>query len=70
MTNLFSSAEDLLTTEQAAERAGVTPDAIRRAVRDGRLLAIKVGPMYVIKASHLERYKPIRKPSRSSRGDR
>lgn len=59
------TTDDLLTTAEAAAIADVQPDAIRRAVRDGRLPAVQRGPLWLIRRSDLDGYKPVRKPRRS-----
>ena len=58
-----------LTTAEAAELAGVTQDAIRRAIREGRLAAHQRGPVYMIKRRDLLRYHPGHKRSGGRRGD-
>ena len=56
---------NLLTTNQVAERLGVTIKRIQAMIRDGRLPAEKMGRDYFIKESDLklvENRKPGRPP--------
>ena len=56
---------NLLTTNQVAERLGVTTKRIQAMIRDGRLPAEKMGRDYFIKESDLklvENRKPGRPP--------
>lgn len=59
--------DEMLTAAEAAERKGVTADAIQRACRDGRLPAIRRGGVYLIRESDLADYNPVHKPARSGR---
>lgn len=43
-----------LTTKDAAERLGVTPQHLRRLIESGQLLAERVGRQYVVDADSLE----------------
>ena len=57
---------ELLTAAEAAEAiGGVTANAIRRAIREGRLPAVQVGPLYMVRRSDLATYAPVRKPRRT-----
>lgn len=47
---------ELLTLTEAAERAGVTPGALRLAIRDERLAAVKRGRDWFVTAAELDRY--------------
>jgi excisionase family DNA binding protein len=39
-----SQSSDLISTVQAAQRLGVSPNTIRKYVANGQLTAIRVGP--------------------------
>lgn len=54
-----------VTGSEAAELKGVDPSSIRRAIRDGRLKGRKVGPLYLIERRDLDRWEPLRGPSRA-----
>ena len=47
---------DMLTTQEAAERLGVTQSWIRRLIRDRRLAAIKHGRDYLIEIGDFEAF--------------
>lgn len=53
----------LITTAQAAERLGISPQRVFQLIQDGRLPAQKVGHSYVIDAVVLKRVKR-KKPGR------
>jgi excisionase family DNA binding protein len=62
-----------LTTEQAAERLGITPSRVRVLIRSGRLPAERFGRSHVIKESDLIRVedrKPGRPPKAKSEGSK
>lgn len=70
--------ERVLSVQQAAEQLGVTPDMVRKAIRQGRLKASNLSragrrPYYVTTEAALREYrqrpkgKPGRKP-RTARG--
>lgn len=44
---------ELLTTRQAAERLGITPNRLRVLIRQGRLPAVRFGRDWQIQASDL-----------------
>ena len=46
-----------LTTAQAAEIIGVTPNTLRQQIARGKLAAVKVGRDYLIEPSEAARYK-------------
>lgn len=46
--------KDTLTTDEAAERLGVTATRVRAMIAAGRLPAQKFGPVYVIRLSDLK----------------
>ena len=52
-----------LTLKQAAERAGITPDTLRQAIKDKRLTATKPGRDWLIDTEEIERYMRVRKPA-------
>jgi len=45
-----------VSTEQAAERLGITPIRVRQLIRAGRLPAVRLGKVYVIDRAELERF--------------
>lgn len=47
---------DYVSCEDAANQAGVTPEAIRRAIREDRLPARKVGRTYLLERKAVEAY--------------
>ncbi len=47
-------SDELITTDQAAERLGVTPGRVRAMIAAGRLPAQKFGFVHMIKASDLK----------------
>lgn len=55
---------DALTAERAAKVIGITPDAVRKAIRDGRLAAFQVtaGSAYYIDPKAAARYRDEVKP--------
>lgn len=60
----------LLTTDQAAERLGVTRSRVHALIQAGRLPAEKFGPVYMIKESDLklvENRKVGRPPTKKSK---
>lgn len=49
---------EILTSAQAAEKLGVTPDYIRRLIMDGKIKAVKFGNSWTMTAkdiSHIKR---------------
>ncbi len=61
---------NLLSTNEVAEKLGVTPIRIRAMIRAGRLPAQKIGRDYIIKESDLklvEDRKPGRPPKDTSK---
>lgn len=48
---------DYLTVQQAADRLGMTPQSVRRAIEQGRLAARRFGHMYQIDVREVERYR-------------
>lgn len=63
---LYKARMDVLTTEQAAERLGITPTRVRFFIRDGRLPARKFGRAHLINEADL-RLIADRKPGRPKR---
>jgi excisionase family DNA binding protein len=45
-----------MTTAEAAARLGITPEAVRKAIKRGRLVATKHGRDWLIDAVEVERY--------------
>lgn len=57
-----------LTTKQAGERLGVTPDRVRQLIADGTITAEKFGRDNFISEGEVERIKKLnRKPGRPPR---
>lgn len=52
---MLMTSEEVLTIEQAAEMLRVHPDTIRRMITQGKLKASKVGRVYRIRKSEIER---------------
>ncbi len=50
----------LISTTEAAKRLDITPSLVARYIRDGRLKAQKIGPVWVIDERDVERF-PERK---------
>jgi len=48
-----------LTTEQVAERLGVTPRRVRALITAGRLKAKKIGRDYLIDSRDLAKFTPL-----------
>jgi excisionase family DNA binding protein len=62
----------LITTAQAAERLGISPQRVFQLIQDGRLPAQKVGHSYVIDGAVLKsvkRKKPGRPRTKKPKGD-
>jgi excisionase family DNA binding protein len=66
--------DKILSVQQAAERLGVTPDMIRKAIRQGRLKAQSLSqkdrrPYYIVTETALQEYqrRPKGKPGRRPR---
>lgn len=55
----------MLTLSEAAASLGVAASSLRWQIRNGRLAARKVGPMWVVEQAEVERY---RRESRGHRG--
>ena len=55
------NAEKTLTSIVAAERLGVSPQAITKAIKEGRLVGTKVGKSYAIKEKDFLAFKNNRK---------
>lgn len=47
----------MLTLAEAAKRLNLSPETLRWQVRNGKLRARKVGPVWVITPGELERYR-------------
>jgi excisionase family DNA binding protein len=48
---------EVLSLPQAAERLGLSVETLRQQVRKGVMRAEKVGPVYLVKATEVERYR-------------
>jgi len=46
--------DELLTTQQAAERLGITDSRVRQLVLEGRLPALRFGRSHMIRAADLK----------------
>ena len=55
-----------ITSKQAAEKLGFTPDYIRRLCVDGKIKGEKYGNTWVINANELKRIKRQRYPKENS----
>jgi excisionase family DNA binding protein len=47
-----------ITVRQAARYLGVTPEHTSHLIRDGRIAARKVGPIWIVSRDELRRIKP------------
>lgn len=47
----------LLTITEASAHTGITPHALRTAIRRGTLKGQKVGPLYLVASTELDAYK-------------
>jgi len=45
-----------LTVKEASEKTGYNAEYLRRLVRDGKLEAIMIGPVYLVRWESLQRY--------------
>lgn len=52
--------DKLLTPDEVAQRLGITPNTVRIYLREGRIKALKVGKLWRVRESdlqkHIERY--------------
>jgi excisionase family DNA binding protein len=48
--------DDYATPEQAADRLGIHPETVRRLIRQGDIIAMKVWGQYLIYRPDLERF--------------
>ena len=69
-----TTVDKVLSVQQAAERLGVTPDMIRKAIRQGRLKAQSLSqegrrPYYIMTEAALKEYerRPKGRPGRKPR---
>lgn len=53
----WSEIKRTLTIAEAAQQLGLAPATLRAQIRNGRLDAMKVGPIYLVQRSELERYR-------------
>jgi len=49
--------DKLVTVSQAARLLKITPAAIHKAIKRGRLPSLKIGPIVVIERAHLKLYR-------------
>lgn len=47
----------MLTLAEAAARLGISPDTLRWQIRNGKLRARKVGPIWTVSDREVERYR-------------
>jgi excisionase family DNA binding protein len=62
--------EDLLTTTEAMERAGVSRTTLRNAIADGRLHGVMRGRNLFIPTADIDRFKPISREEAGRKGAR
>lgn len=48
--------DSMLTLTEASQLTGTTSDALRAAIHDGRLLAVKRGSIWFVERAEVERY--------------
>ena len=53
---MYLNEKDEMTVLQAAKKVGRNPETLRRHIREGKLVARKVGNMWVIPTVELEAY--------------
>jgi excisionase family DNA binding protein len=53
----WSEIKRHLTISEAALQLGLAPATLRAQIRNGRLEATKVGPIFLVQRSELERYR-------------
>lgn len=61
-------SERLMTITQAAEHRGVTPQAIRRAIAEGRLPAYPMGRTFLLRRRDVDAYIPIGRGHKKPQG--
>ena len=49
-------AHNFVTLNELADRAGLDPSTLRHQIRNGRLAASKVGPVWIVTAREADRY--------------
>lgn len=64
MTMRESKKKTLLTTEEAAKKLGIGPEQVRRYCNTGRLSCERLGRLYGIKPSEIERFLQNPQPQR------
>ena len=57
------NTDSTMTVSEAAQRLDVTEEAIRQAVRRGRIKAIKLGTMWWLNAESVRDYEASRQPT-------
>lgn len=60
---------DYLSIREYAENRGVTPAAVLRNIKLGRIIAERVGGLYVIHKSQLKYMRQYQRPKRLPTGD-
>lgn len=50
-----------MTVTEAAAVLGVTPRAVQRRIKRGEMIAERMGPILVISATEVDRWKPVGK---------
>jgi len=48
--------DKLLTPDEVAQRLGITPNTVRIYVREGRIKALKVGKLWRVRESDLQKH--------------
>lgn len=59
-----------LTTAEISFRASIEQESLARIIRNGKLKALKLGNMWIIKEGDWEEYEKNKKPSGAPRGPR
>ena len=57
----FERPEDTVTVIEAAKTIELNPETIRRAIREGKLPALKIGNTFFIHKNDLDRYEQVNK---------
>lgn len=57
----YFPAETIFTTREAAEYLGFAECTVRQYINRGLIFAEKMGPVYVVRRSELDRYKANRR---------
>ena len=59
---------EYMTVKEAAEAAGVTPGAIRKAIHAGKLATTQLGPLYMVHRESFEAWQATDRKSRPNAG--